>query len=170
MSDKVAEAMCLNVATLSLQGAQLALKSAEASAVAHDLKLSIAVVDHGGNLVAFTRMDGAGIGTVDAALRKAQTAARTGAPSAFFQEMVQDGATFLLAVRSITPLRGAIPVFLGGTPVGAVGASGGSGEEDELIARHGADALNQLLEPSPGSPASPSPQTSSISSLPSEAK
>lgn len=132
--------------TVNAAGAEIALLSAERAARENGLRLSIAVVDHGGNLLAFKRLDGASIGSADAAIRKAHTAARTGTSSKVFQDLLQGGTMSLLAFDSITPAAGGVPVIRDGFAVGAVGASGGSTEDDELVAKRGADALTAALE------------------------
>jgi glc operon protein GlcG len=132
--------------TINEAGATLGLASAEEAARSRGLKLSLAVVDSAGNLLAFKRMDGAAFGTIDASIRKAHTAARTGAPSKMFHDLVQAGSVFLLAFDAITPAEGGVPVLLNGVCVGAVGASGGSGEDDDSVARHAAAALTAALE------------------------
>jgi glc operon protein GlcG len=129
------------IRSLNAAGAKLALAAAEAAARERGLVLSISVVDVTGNLLAFTRMDGASPSTIEASFKKAKTAALLGAPSKVFEDMLHGGATVLLAFDSVTPCQGAVPIVIDGVTVGAVGGSGGSGEEDESAAQAGADAV-----------------------------
>ena len=76
------------VRTLNTSGAKAALAAAEKAALERGLKLSISVVDNAGNLLAFTRLDGAPLGTIDASFKKARTAALFGAPSKVFEDLL----------------------------------------------------------------------------------
>jgi glc operon protein GlcG len=129
------------VRTLSAAGAAAALAAAEAAARGRGLRLCISVVDAAGNLLAFTRMDGAPLGSIEASQRKAQTAALMGVPSKVFEDMLHAGGTALLAFESVCPSQGGAPIILDGVAVGAVGGSGGSGEEDEFAAQAGVAAI-----------------------------
>jgi glc operon protein GlcG len=135
-----------NVRTLTVAGARIALEAAERFATAQGVPLSLAVVDVHGDLVAFVRQDGAGVGTVMASQKKARTAATLGAPSKVFEDVLNGGNMALLAFDSVTPAQGGVPVVAGGVTVGAVGGSGGSGEEDEAAAKAGAEALMAALK------------------------
>lgn len=135
-----------HVRTLTAAGAKIALAAAEGAALEKGLKVSIAVVDNTGHLLAFTRLDGAPLGTIEASFKKARTAALFAAPSKVFEELLHGGATSLLAFDVVTPSQGGVPIVLDGVCVGAVGGSGGSGEEDELVARAGADELIAQLD------------------------
>jgi glc operon protein GlcG len=134
-------ALTRQVATLSAAGAMIALAAAEAAARDRGLKLSLSVVDPAGNLLAFVRLDGAPVSTIEASLGKARTAALLGTPSKAFEDMLHGGATVLLAFDSVTPCQGGVPIVLDGVVVGGVGGSGGSGEEDEFAAQAGAAAV-----------------------------
>jgi uncharacterized protein GlcG (DUF336 family) len=100
--------------------------------------MSIAVVDAGGHLVALERMDGAGFATPEIALGKAWTAAGWKRPSAAIAETIGADPSFSAAVSAVThgrftPRQGALPLPDGG----AVGASGGSSQQDEDVVRAG---------------------------------
>jgi glc operon protein GlcG len=138
-------ALTSQIRTLNLAGAKIALVAAEKFAVEKDIKVSVAVVDSAGNLVAFLRMDGAPLGTIDASTRKAKTAALFGAPSKVFEDLLHGGNTSLLAFDSVAPSQGGVPVIVDGVCVGAVGGSGASGEEDEAAARAGVEGLLAAL-------------------------
>src|SRR3546814_2329301 len=74
-------------------------------------------------------MDGAPPPSIDVATAKAQTAALFGVPSKTFQTMVNEGQAAILAVRTLAPLEGGVPIAVDGVVIGAVGASGARSEE-----------------------------------------
>ncbi|HEU0103207.1 MAG TPA: heme-binding protein [Mycobacteriales bacterium] len=117
----------------------LALCAAARSA-AEDLgvPMTFAVMDPGGHLVALVRMDGAAWITATVAQGKAWTAAAYGTPSAAQKEKMASmpnfaGALTTMTHGSYTPQTGAVPVYSGGRLLGALGASGGTGEQDEAV-------------------------------------
>lgn len=128
--------------TLSGAGARLALDAAEAAAQEMGLPVSIAVVDVAGNLIAFQRVNNACVTSIEAAQRKAKTAVHLGAPTKLFEDLLQkEGMTSLLAFEFISPSQGGVPLALDGIVIGGIGSSGGSGDEDEAVARAGAEGL-----------------------------
>jgi uncharacterized protein GlcG (DUF336 family) len=103
--------------------------------------MSFAVMDDGGHLLAFARMDGAPWVSADVALGKAWTSAAYGVPSAAQKEKMAPMPNFATAIIAMThgrftPQTGAVPIYSGGVLLGALGASGGTGEQDqEMCAR-----------------------------------
>jgi uncharacterized protein GlcG (DUF336 family) len=100
--------------------------------------MSFAVMDPGGHLVALLRMDGAPWVSTDVAQGKAWTAAAYGAPSAAQKDKMAAMPSFANAITAMThgrytPQTGAVPVYRDGKLLGALGASGGTGEQDEAI-------------------------------------
>ncbi len=100
--------------------------------------MSVAVMDPSGHLVAFVRMDGAPWISADVAQGKAWTAAAYGAPSAAQKDKMEPMPNFASAVTAMThgrytPQTGAVPVYRDGALLGAVGASGGTGDQDESV-------------------------------------
>ena len=98
--------------------------------------MSFAVMDAGGHLLAFARMDGAPWISADVALGKAWTSAAYGVPSAAQKEKMANMPNFASAITAIThgrftPQTGAVPIYRGEELLGAIGASGGTGEQDE---------------------------------------
>lgn len=132
-----------SVNDLSLAAAQDLLAKGLYHARDRDLKLAIAVVDRAGNLLAFARMDGAPIVTVDVAIGKARTAAHLQAPSKLFEDMINSGAPSMATVPGLLPLQGGMPVLFGDEVIGAVGTSGSSGENDQSVATWIAGAFGQ---------------------------
>src|SRR3954470_12755483 len=128
------------MSTLTLDLARRCLEAAESAAREQDLALTFAVVDAAGHLVALHRMDGAPWIAPDVALGKAWTAAAYGAPSAAQGEKMKELHAFSASISAathgrFTPQIGGLPITDGDTVIGAMGASGGSGPQDEDVVR-----------------------------------
>ena len=137
-----------NQPKLSLEGARAVLAAAEHRAVEIGVPMDIAVVDDGGHLLAFARMDGAKLSSVDIALAKAHCAAIRRQPTGPYLEGGQPSllVSLALAIGSgarQTPLRGGLPLEVDGICVGAIGVSNGSEAQDTDVARAGAAALGK---------------------------
>jgi uncharacterized protein GlcG (DUF336 family) len=123
---------------LTLDEANDLCTAACAAASDQGLAMSFAVMDAGGHLVAFARMDGAPWVSADVAQGKAWTAAAYGVPSDAQKKKMEPMPTFSGAITAMThgrftPQTGAVPVYRDGTLLGALGASGGTGDEDEAV-------------------------------------
>jgi uncharacterized protein GlcG (DUF336 family) len=121
-------------------------KKAAAAAVAEVAKVgsapdAIAIVDHGGFLIYFERMDNTQLGSVEIAIEKARSAALFRRPSKVFEDAVAGGRNAILALRGAMPIEGGVPIIAGGKLVGAIGASGGTAQQDGQVAKAGADAI-----------------------------
>ncbi len=132
---------------ITLEQAQQVIAAATRKAADEDLRMNIAVVDAGNNLTAFARMDGAWLGSIDIALDKATTARSFDMPTSDLVDMAQPGEP-LYGIQSLTGSQGNIVVFAGGIPlksgdtiIGAVGVSGGTPDQDEMVAQAGVDRL-----------------------------
>jgi len=103
--------------------------------------MAVAIVDTHGELVYFERMDDTQIGSVNIAQDKARSAARFKRPTKSFQDTLAAGGEGLriLALQGAVPVDGGIPLVVGGKIVGAIGASGGTSEQDGMVA-NAADA------------------------------
>lgn len=136
----------LSKKTLSLEGARAVTAAAEAYARGHGAGGAIAVVDDGGNLIAFTRLDGTFAAGANVSIGKARTAALFQRPTAFFEQViVEKGRVSMTALPDFTPLQGGVPIVLDGQIVGAVGVSGAtSAQQDTEIAEAAAAALQAL--------------------------
>lgn len=118
------------------------LDAAVAEAVAHQWNVSIAVVDEGGHLLAFTRIDGCPAVSATIAIEKARTSALGKRESKIYEDIVNNGRTAFLSVVPLQGmLEGGVPVFVNGDCVGAIGVSGVKSSEDAQIARAGLAAL-----------------------------
>lgn len=103
----------------------------------------IAVVDDGGNLVAVQRLDGTFTAGANISIGKAKTAVMFKRPTKFFEDVIKNGRTSMVALPDFTPLQGGIPIEVDGQIIGGVGVSGAaSAQQDEELAIAGAGVLN----------------------------
>lgn len=131
---------------ITLEGARAVLAAAHRRAEEIRCPMNIAIVDDGGHLLAFERMDGAKLSSIAIALVKAQAAAARRAPTgpAMSGDQVNVALTIGLAIGNPTqqtPIRGGVPLIADGQIVGAIGVSAGSEDQDSEVARAGAAAL-----------------------------
>ena len=126
---------------LSQEGARRALAAAETEARRNGWRVSIAVVDATGELMAFTRMDDAAVTSVAISQGKARTAARFRRPTRALDSSLTAGRTALLAFEGIMPVEGGVPIVVGGRVVGGVGVSGVTSQQDAVAAQAGAGAV-----------------------------
>ena len=105
--------------------------------------MNLAVVDSGGNLVAFARMDGAQLASVAIAEHKARVAAIFRRETKAFENGVQSGLVYQLTLDGIIASRGGIPLVEEGKIIGAIGVSGGTGSQDEVSSKAGGAAVNK---------------------------
>jgi uncharacterized protein GlcG (DUF336 family) len=137
------------VPKLTLNDARLVLEGAEARAKAIGVDMDVAVVDDGGHLLAFIRMDNARVTSIDVAISKAFTAACArratheyaavaGAGGPAFGIQVSNQGRFMI-------VGGGLPIFVNGVIAGGIGCSSGSPEQDREVAQAGIDRLFQVL-------------------------
>jgi uncharacterized protein GlcG (DUF336 family) len=142
--DAVPEKMPFDVpygAPVSLERAEAAIAAAVAEAKKRDWKFNVAVVDSGGNLVAFQRMDGAQLASIAISEHKARAAATFRRETKVFEGGVQGGFNYLLTLDGIIASRGGIPLVENGKIIGAIGCSGGTGSQDEIACKAGAATI-----------------------------
>lgn len=143
--DTVPEKMPFDVpygAPISLERAQGVIAAALAEAKRHDWKMNITVVDSGGNLVAFQRMDGAQLASIRISEHKARAAATFRRETKVFENAIQvNNMPYVATLDGAIGSRGGIPLVEGGKLVGAIGCSGGAGSQDEVTCKAGAAAL-----------------------------
>jgi uncharacterized protein GlcG (DUF336 family) len=126
---------------ITLARAQAVIAAAQAEAARRGWKFNIAVVDSGGNLVAFARMDGAQLASIAISEHKARAAATFRRETKVFEAGIQGGTTSALTLDGVIASRGGIPLIEGGRVIGAVGCSGGTGSQDEVAAKAGVESL-----------------------------
>jgi glc operon protein GlcG len=128
---------------LTLAEANRMVQAAMAKAEALQVKISVAVCDTGGNLIAFNRMNGAIVVSAIVAQGKAAASAGFGRASGALQA---DSPVIQAVIASLggrmLPARGAVPVYQAGELVGAIGASGATAEQDEQCAQAGAGVIS----------------------------
>jgi glc operon protein GlcG len=130
---------------ISLEQAQEAIHAAVAEAKKRNWKMNVAVADSGGNLVAFQRMDGAMLASIQIAEHKARAAVTFRRPTKVFEDGVQlMHLNYLLAFDGIIASRGGIPLIDQGVIIGAIGCSGGTDSQDEVVGKAGAAVINKL--------------------------
>lgn len=131
---------------VTLENARRVISAAEKKALDIGQPMNIAVVDGGGNLVAHVRMDGAWIGSIDISIKKAYTSRAFDLATKDLAEQSQSGGQFFGIHASnngkIMIFAGGIPLYSEGQVVGAIGVSGGSGEQDHVVAEAGAALFN----------------------------
>jgi len=128
---------------ITLENAKKAAAPALAEARKNDWTMAVAVVDTGGNLVYFEKMDGTQTGSVTVSINKARSAALFKRPTKAFQDTLATGGDGLrvLGLEKAVPVEGGIPLVMDGKIVGAIGLSGGTSQQDGQCAQAGANAL-----------------------------
>ena len=130
---------------ITLAQAEKLITAAKEKATAIDTKMNIAIVDGGANLVAFARMDGAWLGSLDISIKKAKTARFFDMNTGIVGELSQPGGS----LYNIEHSNNGLITFPGGIPIkdskgeiiGAIGVSGSSVENDHAVAEAGVSAL-----------------------------
>jgi uncharacterized protein GlcG (DUF336 family) len=129
---------------ISAARAQAAIQATVAEAEKRKWALDITVVDSGGNLVAFLRMDGAQLASIAISEHKARASVKFRRPTKAFEEGVQKaGLHYLLSLDDVIASRGGIPLIEDGKLIGAIGCSGGTGSQDEAACLVGAATINK---------------------------
>ncbi len=143
--DTIPEKMSFDIpygTPISLERAEAVIAAAVAEAKRHDWKLNIAVLDSGGNLVAFQRMDGAQLASIEISQHKARAAVNFRRETKVFENAIQlNNLNYILTLDGVIASRGGIPLLEGGKIIGAIGCSGGSGSQDEVACKSGAAVI-----------------------------
>jgi glc operon protein GlcG len=126
---------------LTLSDVKTILSAAEAEAQKNKWAVCIAVVDDGGHLLGFSRLDGCAIASVAISQGKARSAAIRKRPTKSDEDMVNNGRMSALSMPGITFLEGGVPIVVDGETIAAVGVSGVKSAEDAQVAQAGIDAL-----------------------------
>jgi uncharacterized protein GlcG (DUF336 family) len=130
---------------ISLEQAETVIQAAVAEARKRNWKMNVAVTDSGGNLVAFQRMDGAMLASTEIAQHKARAAVTFRRPTKVFEDGIQlMHLNYLLAFDGIIASRGGIPLINQGVIIGAIGSSGGTDSQDEVVSKAGAAVIDKL--------------------------
>ena len=123
---------------LTLEAAKKIAAAAEAEARKNQWNVAVAIVDDGGNLIYFQRMDGTQVASLDIAPFKARGAVGFKRPTKEFEDRVAKGAPQIIGVPWMAPVEGGLPLVIGGELVGAIGVSGVTSQQDGVAAAAGA--------------------------------
>jgi len=128
--------------SIGLERAKQVVAAAEAEAKKRNWKMNIAVVDTNGDLVHFSRMEGAQIASVTISQGKARTAARYRRESRVFYNAFETGHPYVATLDpTLIASPGGFPLIEGGKVIGAVGCSGGTGDQDAAVCKAGAEVV-----------------------------
>jgi glc operon protein GlcG len=132
---------------LTVKGARQVLELALARGRELHTTGAIAIVDRGGALLVFERLEGTFPAAAAVAAGKARTAATFQRPTRIFEDAIAKGRVALTAMPDFTPLQGGVPLMLDGQTVGAIGVSGAaSAQQDEELAQAAANAAGLRVE------------------------
>jgi glc operon protein GlcG len=127
---------------ITLETAKKLIAAVETEAAKHRWKLNIAVVDSNGDLVHFSRMDGSQLGSIGISQGKARTSARYRRESRAFYNAFETGHPYVATLDpTLVASPGGIPLVEGGKLIGAIGCSGGTGDQDAAACKVGADMV-----------------------------
>jgi glc operon protein GlcG len=128
--------------SIGLERAKQVMAAAEAEGKKRNWKMNIAVVDTNGELVHFSRMEGAQIASGSISVGKARTAARFRRESRLFYNAFETGHPYVATLDpTLVASPGGFPLIEGGKLIGAIGCSGGTGDQDAVICKAGADIV-----------------------------
>lgn len=128
--------------SIGLERAKEVMAAAEAEAKRRNWKMNIAVVDTNGELVQFERMEGAQIASGTISIGKARTAARFRRESRVFYNVYESGHSYISTLDpTLIASPGGFPLIEGGKVIGAVGCSGGTGDQDAATCKVGAEMV-----------------------------
>ena len=129
--------------TITADQAKTVAAAAIAEARKNQWTMAIAIVDPAGDLVYFEKMDNTQVGSVDVAMSKARASARFKRPTKAFQDALAAGGEGwrILSLEGAVAVEGGLPLVVGGKIVGAIGASGGSAQQDGQTAAAGVGTL-----------------------------
>ena len=130
-------------ASVNLDTARKIAATSIADAGKSGFKMAIAIVDTAGDLVYFEKMDGTQVASVNIAQDKARSSVRFKRPTKAMQDILAAGGAGVrfLALQGAVPVEGGLPIIMGGNIVGAIGASGGTSDQDGQVAKAGADSV-----------------------------
>jgi uncharacterized protein GlcG (DUF336 family) len=130
-------------ASISLEAAKKVAALSVAEAAKNNWKMAVAIVDTAGDLVCFEKMDGTQLASVNIAQDKARSSVRFKRPTKAMQDVLAAGGAGVrfLALQGAIPVEGGLPLIMDGKIVGAIGASGGTSDQDGMAAKAGADSV-----------------------------
>jgi glc operon protein GlcG len=131
--------------SITLDQAKRVMAAAELQAAENTWQVAITILDSGGNLVMFHKVDNAQLSAITVSEGKARTALQFKRPSKDLDDAIARGGpgNRLLALKDITPIEGGLPIVLDGKIIGAIGVSGAISAQDSQVAKAGIDALTK---------------------------
>jgi uncharacterized protein GlcG (DUF336 family) len=129
---------------LTLDAAKYMAKAAEDFAKAKNLTIALAILDDGGHLLYFERMDGVQIAGIDVAMRKAESALKYRRPGKAMAERVVK-EPHIIVLPGAFPFEGGLPVVYEGAVIGSIGVTGATAQEDAQVAQAAIDSLGKAL-------------------------
>ena len=126
---------------ITLEHAKKIAAAAQAEARKHNWKMAIAVVEPSGDLVYFEKMDGTQYASIKIAQGKAHAAAIFRRPTKIFADAANSGHPYVLGLEGAVTVDGGLPLVENGKIIGAIGASGGTSEQDAVVAKAGLDTI-----------------------------
>ena len=145
--DDIPEAMPFDIPfgnSITLEKADQLVNAVQAEAKKRNWKMNIAVVYPSGALISFKRMDGAQLASIAIAEHKARAAARYRRETKLFENAVNIAKlNYVVTLDDVIASRGGIPLVENGKLIGAIGCSGGTGSQDELVCKVGAALINK---------------------------
>jgi glc operon protein GlcG len=126
---------------LTLEDCRKVAAAAEAEAKRNNWNVAVAILDDGGHLLHFIRMDGATPANARIAVEKGRTAAESRRSTGMWEERIKQGRMSMLRMPGITPVQGGLPIVVDGVCIGGVGVSGVQSHEDEIVCNAGIAAL-----------------------------
>jgi uncharacterized protein GlcG (DUF336 family) len=135
------DAQLVTKKALTLEAVKKIAAAAEAEALKNKWSMAISIVDDGGHMLYFERMDGTQLASIELAQMKARTALLFRRPTKVLQGWLNGGAINLLEQPGVAPDEGGVPIIVDGEVIGAVGASGASGAQDAQVSAAGAAAI-----------------------------
>jgi uncharacterized protein GlcG (DUF336 family) len=146
-ADDIPEAMPFDLALgtpINLERADAAINAAIAESKKRNWKMIVAVVDVNGDLISFKRMDNAQLASIVIAEHKAKAAARFRRETKLFEKGINIGKNNnIITLDGVIASRGGIPLVENGKIIGAIGCSGGTGSQDEVVCKAGAATINK---------------------------
>jgi uncharacterized protein GlcG (DUF336 family) len=129
---------------LTLDAAKFMAKAAEDFAKSKNLNIALAILDDGGHLLYFERMDGVQLAGIDVAMRKAESALKYRRPGKMMAERVVK-EPHVIVLPGAFPFEGGLPVEYGGAVIGSIGVTGATAQEDAQVAQAALDSLLKAL-------------------------
>jgi uncharacterized protein GlcG (DUF336 family) len=127
---------------ITLEAARKMAAAGEAEALKNGWNVAITIVDAGGALIMFQKLDETQPGSIAVSQGKARASALFKRPSKALEELIAGGKTAFLSIEGIVPIQGGLPVVVDGKVIGAIGVSGVTSAQDEQIAAAALAVLN----------------------------